>query len=169
LAIDEEQMIRSFHPLGWKAVVVLLLMLAASARAAPAPKPTTASVRHSVGIGCVSVPRGWEVAVEEHPGWASGQIRGTAGSRIMAFTIGTGLAAASPERREQFQWFRTEKLGDSVLNYALEKKEDGRGVLQASVIHGSSNANFITPERDPQSLPDLLAVARSYSREKCPQ
>ncbi|HEX9304109.1 MAG TPA: hypothetical protein VGA31_06635 [Thermoanaerobaculia bacterium] len=126
-------------------------------------------VRHPVGIGCVSVPRGWQVSVDQHPGWASGQIRGTAGSRILAFTIGTGPPAASTERRGQFQWFRTEKLGDSILNYALEKKEDGRGVLQASVIHGSSNANFVTPERDPQSLPDLLAIARSYSREKCPQ
>jgi hypothetical protein len=87
----------------------------------------------------------------------------------MAFTIGTGPPAASLERRGQFQWLRTEKLGDSFLNYALEKKGDGRGVLQASVLHGSLNANFVTPERDLQSLPDLLAVARSYSREKCPE
>jgi hypothetical protein len=146
---------------------VLVLVLASSAQAAAAPKATTSSVRHSVGIGCVSIPRGWQVSVEQHPGWASGQIRGTAGSRIMAFAIGTGPPAASPERRGQFQWFRTETLGDSFLNYALEKKGDGRGVLQASVIHGSSNANFVTPERDPESLPDLLAIARSYSREKC--
>jgi hypothetical protein len=85
----------------------------------------------------------------------------------MAFAIGTGPPAVSSERRGQFQWFRTEKLGDSLLNYALERKEHGRGVLEASVIHGSSNANFVTPERDPQSLPDLLVVARSYSRGKC--
>ncbi len=149
--------------------LVLALVLASTAQVSAARKPTTGVVRHPVGIGCVSVPRGWQVSVDQHPGWASGQIRGTAGSRILAFTIGTGPPAASTERRGQFQWFRTEKLGDSILNYALEKKEDGRGVLQASVIHGSSNANFVTPERDPQSLPDLLAIARSYSREKCPQ
>jgi hypothetical protein len=148
---------------------VISLVLAVSVQAAAPPKAAGPSVRHSVGIGCVSIPRDWQVSVDQHPGWASGQIRGTTGSRIMAFTIGTGSPAASRERREQFQWFRTEKLGDSILNYALEKKGDGRGVLQASVIRGSLNANFVTPERDLQSLSDLLLVARSYSREKCLQ
>jgi len=148
-------------------VVVLLVVFASSVRAAAAPKAATASKPHSVGMGCISVPASWQISVEEHPGWASGQIRGPAGSRILAFSIGTGPSAVSPERRGQFQWFKSEKLGDSVLNSALERKADGRGVLQASVIHGSSNANFVTPERDPQSLPDLLSVARSYTRERC--
>ena len=148
-------------------VAVLLVMVAFSVGAAPAQKKVGTAARHSVGMGCISVPAGWQISVEEHAGWASGQIRGPAGSRIMAFTIGTGPSAVSAERRGKFQWFRSEKLRDSVLNYALEKKEDGRGVLQASVIHGSSNANFVTPERDPQSLTDLLAVARSYSWGKC--
>ena len=150
------------------ALLVLALVLASTGQATAARKPTTAAVHHSVGMGCVSVPHGWQVSSEQHEGWVSGQIRGIAGARIMAFTIGTGPAAASPERRGQFQWFKTEKLGDALLNYGLERKADGRAILQATVTQGGLNANFVTPERDPRSLSDLLAVARSYSRGKCP-
>jgi hypothetical protein len=88
----------------------------------------------------------------------------------MAFAIvtGTGAPAASPARREQFEWLKTEKLGGALLHYGLERKSDGRPVLQATVIGGGVTANFVSPQRDGNSLPSLLSVARSYSPEKCP-
>jgi len=84
----------------------------------------------------------------------------------VSFAIGTGAPAASPARIAQFQWLKTERLGDADLHYGLEKKADGHSILEASVIRGALAANFITPQRDFQSLPNLLSIARSYS-EKC--
>ena len=86
----------------------------------------------------------------------------------MSFAIGTGAPAAAPARIAQFQWLKTEKLGDAALHYGMEEKSGGQLVLQASVIRGALAANFITPQRDFQSLPNLLSIARSYS-EKCPE
>lgn len=156
-----------------KRVVVLAVFLvsAAFAQAVPERKAKATGARRSVGIGCVSVPRGWQVSLEEHSGWVSGQIQNPSDAGVMAFAIvtGAGTPAASPARREQFEWFKTEKLGRALLHYGLERKSDGRPVLQATVIGGGVTANFVSPERDARSLPSLLAVARSYSPEKCPQ
>lgn len=119
-------------------------------------------------MGCVSPPSGWKVSWVQHQDWVSGQVRETASDRFVSFAIGTGAPAASPARVAQFQWLKTEKLGDAALHYGLEKKADGNSVLKASVIRGTLAANFITPQRDFQSLPSLLSIARSYS-EKCPE
>ena len=120
----------------------------------------------SVGMGCVSPPPGWQVSWEQHEGWASGTIRETASDRFVSFSIGTGAPAASPTRIAQFQWLKNEKLGDATLYYGLERKADGHSILEATVIRGALAANFISPQRDFQSLPSLLTIARSYS-EKC--
>ena len=117
-------------------------------------------------MGCVSPPPGWQVSWEQHEGWASGTIRETASDRFVSFSIGTGSPAASPTRIAQFQWLKNEKLGDATLYYGLERKADGHSILEATVIRGALAANFISPQRDLQSLPSLLTIARSYS-EKC--
>ena len=120
-------------------------------------------------MGCVSPPAGWQVSVVPHEDWVSGQVRETASGRFVSFAIGMGGApAASPARIAQFQWLKTEKLGDADLHYGLEKKADGHSILEATVVRGALAANFITPQRDHQSLPSLLAIARSYV-EKCPE
>jgi len=119
-------------------------------------------------MGCVSPPSGWKVSWLQHQDWVSGQVRETASDRFVSFAIGTGAPAASPARIAQFQSLKTEKLGDSDLHYGMEKKSGGQLVLQASVIRGALAANFITPQRDFQSLPNLLSIARSYS-ERCPE
>ena len=56
--------------------------------------------------------------------------------------------------------------GISGRLYGLERKADGHSILEATVIRGALAANFISPQRDLQSLPSLLTIARSYS-EKC--
>ena len=151
--------------------LVVLLAFGAYAGATPERKVAASGARRSLGIGCVSVSSGWKVSLEQHDGWVSGQIENPGNAGLMAFAIvtGTGAPAASPARREQFEWFKTEKLGGALLHYGLERKSDGRPVLQATVIGGGVTANFVGPQRDRKSLPDLLTVARSYSPEKCPQ
>jgi hypothetical protein len=137
------------------------------AAAKPSQKPAPASPR-SVGMGCVTPPPGWQVTWLQQQGWVSGQVREASG-RFVSFAVGTGGApAASPARAAQFQWFKTEKLGDGTLHYGMEKKADGHSILEATVLRGGIVANFITPQRDFQSLPNLLSIARSYS-EKCPE
>jgi hypothetical protein len=149
--------------------LVLALTLASPLEAAKPSKAPASSSRHSVGIGCVSPPPGWQVSLQKHPDWASGTIREAASGRFVSFAIGIGGArAASPVRIAQFQWLKNEKLGDADLHYGLEKKTDGHLVLEATVVRGAVAANFITPQRDLQSLPSLLSIARSYS-EKCPE
>jgi hypothetical protein len=151
------------------AVVPLLLVLAPPVQAAKPAKAPASAIHESVGIGCVSPPSGWRVSLQKHPDWSSGTIRETVSGRFVSFAIGIGGArAASPARIGQFQWLKNEKLGDAELHYGLEKKSDGHLVLEATVVHGAVAANFITPQRDLQSLPSLLAIARSYS-EKCPE
>ena len=152
--------------------LVLALLLAAPLEGAKPAKTTRAPPKTaplSVGMGCVSPPPGWQVSVVPHEDWVSGQVRETASGRFVSFAIGMGGApAASPARIAQFQWLKTEKLGDAELHYGLEKKSDGHSILEATVMRGALAANFITPQRDHQSLPGLLAIARSYV-EKCPE
>lgn len=152
--------------------LVLALLLAAPLEGAKPAKTTRAPPKTaplSVGMGCVSPPPGWQVSVVPHEDWVSGQVRETASGRFVSFAIGMGGApAASPARIAQFQWLKTEKLGDAELHYGLEKKSDGHSILEATVVRGALAANFITPQRDLQSLPSLLAIARSYV-EKCPE
>ena len=148
--------------------LVLTLTLASPVRAAKPSKAPAAAARQSVGMGCVAPPSGWKVSSQQHEGWASGTIREAASGRFVSFSIGTGAPAASPLRIAQFQWLKNEKLGDATLYYGLERKADGHSILEATVIRGELAANFITPQRDLQSLPSLLSIARSYS-EKCPE
>jgi hypothetical protein len=150
------------------AILPLILALASPVRAAKSPKAPTSATRQSVGTGCVSPPPGWQVSLQQHEGWASGTIREAASGRFVSFSIGTGAPAASPTRIAQFQWLKNEKLGDATLYYGLERKADGRTILEATVVRGALAANFITPQRDFQSLPSLLSIVRSYS-EKCPE
>jgi hypothetical protein len=151
------------------ATLPLLLVLAFPLRAAKPSKAPPSATRESVGIGCVSPPPGWQVSLQKHPDWASGTIREAASGRFISFAIGIGGArAASPARIARFQWLKNEKLGDADLHYGLEKKADGHLVLEATVVRDAVAANFITPQRDLQSLPSLLSIARSYS-EKCPE
>lgn len=149
----------------------LALVLAAPLEATKPAKATKVApriARVSVGMGCVSPPAGWQVSVIPQQGWFSGQVREPSG-RFVSFAVGTGGApAASPARVAQFQWLKTEKLGDGTLHYGMEKKADGHSILEATVLRGGILANFITPQRDHQSLPSLLAIARSYV-EKCPE
>jgi hypothetical protein len=149
--------------------LVLTLTLASPVEAAKPSKAPAPAARHSVGMGCVSPPPGWQVSLLQHEDWVSGQVRETASGRFVSFAIGMGGApAASPARIAKFQWLKTEKLGDADLHYGLEKKADGHFILEATVVRGALVANFITPQRDLQSLPSLLSIARSYS-EKCPE
>lgn len=147
----------------------LLLALALPARAAKSSRtPASAARSQSVGMGCVSPPEGWQVSLQRHEGWASGTVREAASGRFVSFSIGTEAPAASPTRIAQFQWLKNEKLGDATLYYGMEKKADGHTILEATVVHGTLVANFISPQRDFQSLPSILSIARSYS-EKCPE
>lgn len=150
------------------AILSLIFALTSPLRAVKSSKAPTPTARRYVGMGCVSPPSGWKVSWLQHEDWVSGQVRETASDRFVSFAIGTGAPAASPARIAQFQWLKTEKLGDADLHYGLEKKADGHSILEASVIHGALAANFITPQRDFQSLPNLLSIARSYS-QKCPE
>jgi hypothetical protein len=153
-----------------RAIVILSVVVALASplsAAKPSKKAAPASPQ-SVGMGCVTPPPGWQVTWLQQQGWVSGQVREPSG-RFVSFAVGNGGApAASPARVAQFQWFKTEKLGDGTLHYGMEKKADGHSILEASVLRGGIVANFITPQRDFQSLPNLLAIARSYS-EKCPE
>ena len=149
----------------------LVLVLALPIQAAKTSKPPTSRSRplQSVGIGCVSPPKGWQVSMQQHEGWASGTIREAASGRFVSFSIGTDAPAASPTRIAQFQWLKNEKLGDATLYYGLERKADGHSILEATVVRSPRVANFITPQRgDFDGLPSLLSIARSYS-EKCPE
>jgi hypothetical protein len=137
-------------------------------RAAKSSRAPASATPQSVGIGCVSPPPGWQVSLQQHKDWASGTIREAASGRFVSFSIGAGAPAASPTRIAQFQWLKNEKLGDATLFYGLERKADGHSVLEATVVRGALAANFIAPQRDLQSLPSLLSIARSYS-EKCPE
>jgi hypothetical protein len=149
--------------------LLLTLTLASPVEAAKPSKAPPAPARQSVGMGCVAPPAGWKVTWLQHEDWVSGQVKETSSDRFVSFAIGTGGApAASPARIAQFQWLKTEKLGDADLHYGLEKKSDGHFILEATVLRGPLVANFISPQRDLQSLPSLLSIARSYS-EKCPE
>lgn len=151
------------------AIVPLVIALSSPLTAAKSSKAPASAARQPVGMGCVSPLPGWQVSWRQHEGWVSGQIREAASDRFVSFAIGTGGApAASPARIAQFQWLKNEKLGDATLYYGLERKADGHSILEATVTRGALAANFITPQRDFQSLPNLLSIARSYS-EKCPE
>ena len=117
-------------------------------------------------MGCLSPPKGWQISSEPHEGWVAGQVRGPAG-RFVSFSIGTGAQAVSPARIAEFQWLKSEKVKEGDLHYALQKKADGHSILMATVVRGSLAANFITPQRDFDSLGEILSIARSYS-SKCP-
>ena len=119
-------------------------------------------------MGCVSPPAGWQVSSARHEGWVAGQVREAASGRFVSFSIGTEAPAASPARIAQFQWFKSEKLKDADLHYGMERKADGHSILAATVLRGPVVANFITPQRDTQSLPDILSIARSYTAT-CPE
>jgi hypothetical protein len=131
--------------------------------AAKAPAP---SAPVSVGMGCLSPPKGWQISSEPHEGWVAGQVRAPTG-RFVSFSIGTGAQAVSPARVAEFQWLKSEKLKDGDLHYALQKKADGHSILMATVVRGPLAANFIAPQRDFDSLGEILSIARSYS-SKCP-
>ena len=150
------------------ALAIGLAFPLAAAKGPKAAKPPAPAARKSVGMGCVAPPAGWEVSWVQHTDWVSGQVRETASGRFVTFAIGTGAPAASPARIAQFQWLKSEKLADADLHYGLEKKAEGRSILEASVIRGPLAANFITPQNDFRSLPSLLAIARTYT-DKCPE
>ena len=149
------------------ASLTLVLGLALPADAAKSSKPAAAkapalSAPRSVGMGCLAPPKGWEISKEPHEGWVGGQVRGPAG-RFISFSIGTGAQAVSPARITEFQWLKSEKLKEGDLHYALQKKADGHFILMATVVRGPLAANFITPQRDFDSLGELLSIARSYT------
>jgi len=153
------------------ASLALALGLALPAGASKSSKPAAAkapapSAARSVGMGCLSPPKGWEISKEPHEGWVGGQVRGPAG-RFVSFSIGTGAQAVSPARIAEFQWLKSEKLKEGDLHYALQKKSDGHFILMATVVRGPLAANFITPQRDFDSLGELLSIARSYTAT-CP-
>jgi hypothetical protein len=149
------------------ASLTLALGLALPADASKSSKPAAAkapapSAPRSVGMGCLSPPKGWEISKEPHQGWVGGQVRGPAG-RFVSFSIGTGAQAVSPARIAEFQWLKSEKLKEGDLHYALQKKADGHFILMATVVRGPLAANFIAPQRDFDSLGELLSIARSYT------
>ena len=129
------------------------------------PMPDEVEER-SIGLGCVRLPKGNHGRYTVDVDWSHGHILLPDGTRI-DFAVGLVEPIAIPEKRANFSWFRAERRSDGVLYYSAEGTSAGT-VLTASIPRSVFSANFITKQSGPESLSQLLMIARSYSPEACP-